>query len=334
MPKRQIDLPESTTQALRVGDISDKIIGMTQRATDGKFSRIYDLAASSYVEIFGASISLPKASMAVNVLPQSELASGRYNTIVANAEKELGLKIINNGKVVVSRDEIQEAVLKYIRNNNPGLTNPEYLNQLRAKNPELAKLNDDQIRKSIEEYALVAVEKEKIPTADELLKMKMKTSTMIPHVDEFTLKAQPRVEVITGKDGHKYIVAQVAVNVGLIDKQRTQESRANGSIDTFQDDKWVVSEQMVRVDPNSNLRKQIESVASQVEMNTGMYLQRAYEELDAAANRNLDLNGTREEILKAFQNLGFSRIQNKGEIGERWRRRISEINSPAPLPQK
>lgn len=329
MPKRQIELPEATTQALRVGDISDAIRGMNQRATDGKFSRVYDLAAPAYAERFRASIKLPKATMAVNVLPQSELASGRYNTIVTNAEKELGIKIVENGQVVASRDEIQEAVLKYIRSNNPGLANADYLNQLRTKNPELAKMSNDQIRKSIEQYALVAVEKEKIPSADELLKMGMKTSTMIPHVDEFTLKAEPRVEVITGKDGQKYLVAQVAINVGLIDKQKTEQSRANGSIDTFQDDKWVVSEQLVRVDPNRNLREQIESAASQVESNTRMYLQRAYEELDAAANRRLDLASTREDRLKGFQNLGFTLIQNKGEIGQRWNRTVSTVTAPS-----
>lgn len=333
MPVMQTELPESNTQALRVGDMSDTILGMNNRATDGKFSRIYNLAAPVYTEVFGTPIKLPKATMAVNVLPQSELISGRYDTIVTNAEKELGIKIIENGKVVASRDEIHEAVLKYVKDNNPGLNNRDFLDLVRKKNPELAQLSDNQIRKSIEEYAMVAVEKDKVPTTAELWAMGMKTSTMIPHVDSFTLKAEPRVEVITGKDGQKYLVAQVAVNVGLIDQERTRESRANGSIDTFQDDQWVVSEQVVRIDPNRNLREQIESAASQVERNTGMYLQRAYEELDSAANRRLDLEPKREDILKAFEQLGFTRIQNKGEIGERWDQRVSAINNP-PVQQQ
>jgi hypothetical protein len=251
---------------------------------------------------------------------------------VTNAERELGIKIVENGQMIASRDEIHEAVLKYVRDNNPGLTNKDYLDHLRKKNPELANHSDKQIQSAIEEYAMIAVEKERIPTADELLNMGMKTSTVIPHVDSFTLKAEPRVEIITGKDGQKYIVAQVAINVALIDKQKTEYSRSNGSSQNHQDDKWVVSEQVALLDPNKNLRQQIDTLASQVELTTGMYLQKAFEKLETADNRRLNLNSTRENILKAFDGLRFSRIQNKGEIAERWNQKVSAITDPVENP--
>jgi hypothetical protein len=328
MPTRQIELPESTTQALRVGDISDSIIAMNQRATDGKFYQPYSLAAAAYRETFSTEIKLPQASMAVNVLPQSELTSGRYNTIVANAEKELRIKIVDKGQVVASREEIQGAVRNYLRKNNPGLTNTEYLDQLRKKNPVLEKQTNKEIGDAIIKYAMVAVEKERVPTANELLKMGMKTSTMIPHVDAFTLKAQPRVEIITGEDGKKYIVAQVAINVALINNPKAQEMRINDSQSRSQNDKWLVSEQVALLDPNRNVREQIDAAASQVELTTGMYLQKAFEALDAANNRRMNLDVARQDVLKAFEGIGFTPIQDKGEINVRWKQKVSAITTP------
>jgi hypothetical protein len=256
-------------------------------------------------------INFLSSEIAVQLLPQSELASGRYDTVVKRAEEDLGLKIVDeNGAVVASSQEIDAAALEHWKKMNP------HLQSLPRE-----------ILDSISEYGIMRAVRPELPSISEMEEMGLKTSSRVPYVDRYSLFAEPRVEVVEDAQGNLHLAAQLSINIALIEQQSDVEVMRgeNPRAQIEQDDRWFMAQKSAMLDPDLPLREQVESIKREVEENTKRLLQQTHTELATAVHQNRDLDSMRDQLTAKYEQFGYSSSSDRRALGAAWNTLIESI---------
>lgn len=328
-PTRRWTLPENIQQGLQLTRASqsmlarhEKVTSELEQETQGRVTRLssrISQANNEYFEVAGTDLVLPEASYAVHLLPVRELTTGRYNTIVANAEQRLDIDIVDdNGNLVRSGAETQRLIDERMR---------EHLYEL---NPALHALSE-RTQNLIQEYAGMAVQAQQIPSTDKLREMGANSTSRIPHVDSFEIEVDTSMEITADAKGRNVIAGQIALNL-RIPTNYEEYMYGDRPVSLEYDTETLYLQRAVVIDEKRPLEEQLQEFRENVERGANQVVNISYTEMATASNRNQDVELARERVVNHLTLGGnpqaiASHWQTTHNSRQNWRELLKEINN-------
>lgn len=269
-------------QSLRAKQIGDSSLAFKESQNKGLGQRVQGYVAR-YIQS-GGSVEFPEASMGLHVLPTAEYSSGRFNELVKNFEKTIGVSARG-----LDRQGAQEAVVKWFIEKNGAFWQ------------NLSSNEQADVKSFVSSY----VNPVTVPSYAEVRKRSEATSYRDRYAEAFEVKVRV-TERIKEEYGATFIELKTRIALGLpVSKEPVTSDRA-GMVEMQGEE----LSRVVRVELSSDKRIAKEQAAilrSQAEQERALFVRSIYDRLVPSYNRKEELISPVKAIQAELLSLGFNR---------------------------
>jgi len=292
MYPKEISMTQQEAEAAEVHQISQRVLGWHEKNFDnGLTQRVMGYVQRYMAQSEGlGTVEFPPATIGAHVLPASEYGTGRFSTVIKNFEESTGITIVRDGKVVATKEEVQEKLQEWFINRNSGLW------------ISLSNSEQQDVKELLKRY----VEPLPVPTFQQLQEGVNKgireESYRQRYVGSFEVDGKVKINEEQGKDGVTYAVVRTSIGLGLVREERSARDSNQADME------WYTRERRIPLSPDLRVaQQQLQSFQRSADEEKRFVMNRAYDLLSRSVNGRTDLTNTFSTLTTDLQKSGFLR---------------------------